>query len=156
MAEIKLLKHAKGAPGLRFLGLGPNLLPRRGVAQLKHLLNKHAFWAKGRSDNQLRLLLARSSAVVSLWNKSRMIGFGRATSDGIFRAVLWDVIVPEDLQGQGIGRAVVETLLKSKSIISVERVYLMTTNSSQFYNQFDFHPVNKQVVLLREQKISFQ
>ena len=93
MSRIKLVTHAPGAPGLRFFGLGPNLMPMKGIYKLQHLLENHSFWAKGRSISNLKKLLGQSTVVVSLWRNKRMIGFGRATSDGIYRAVLWDIVV---------------------------------------------------------------
>ena len=45
MARIRLVEHAPGAPGLRWLGLGPHLKPTRGLLKLRRLLDKHAFWA---------------------------------------------------------------------------------------------------------------
>ena len=107
MSRMRLIKHAQGAPGLRILGLGPNLLPSKGLLKLQNLLNKHAFWAKNRSLKDLQKLLAGSTAIISLWSGKRMIGFGRATSDGIYRAVLWDVVVADDLQGQGLGLSLI-------------------------------------------------
>ncbi len=148
MVAIRLIQHKKGAPGLRWLGLGPDLIPCRGLLKLKSLLEKHAFWAKGRTKKQLRRLLAGSSVVVSLWHGKRMVGFGRATSDGIYRAVLWDIVVADDLQGQGLGSKVVEALLKAREVSGVERVYLMTSNSASFYNQLGFRNVGHQQLLL--------
>ena len=103
MQKLKLLKHAPGAPGLRLFGLGPNLLPSQGLSKLRNLLNNHAFWARNRNFKSLRKLLYGSTAVVTLWQKQRLVGFGRATSDQIYRAVLWDIVVADDLQGKGLG-----------------------------------------------------
>lgn len=150
MAEIKLVIHAKGAPGLRLLGLGPNFMPRKGLLKLQQLLNKHAFWAKGRSERKLRRLLAGSTVVVSLWHNQEMIGFGRATSDGICRAVLWDVVVNGNLQGQGLGTKVVEALISTPSIKNAERIYLMTTNRSDFYLQLGFKNEGCQTLLVQK------
>ena len=152
MAGIRLIQHAPGAPGLRLLGLGPGLKPTRGLLKLQRLLNKHAFWAQGRSTASLRKILAGSTVVVSLWRSKRLLGFGRATSDGICRAVLWDVVVAGDLQGHGIGRQVIEALLAAPGISNVERVYLMTTNSTGFYEQLGFKSsTNQQLLLLKRQ-----
>ena len=151
MAQIRLVEHASGAPGVRWFGLGPDLKPSRSLLKLENLLDKHAFWAKGRSHRQLREMLAGSRVVISLWRGKRMIGFGRATSDGICRAVLWDVVVAGDLQGCGLGRQVVEALLTSSAIRDVERVYLMTTNSSDFYHQLGFRNVDNQHLLIKKQ-----
>ena len=151
MARIRLVQHAPGAPGLRFLGLGPGLSPTRGLLKLRLLFKKHAFWAETRTRNDLKAMLAGSTVVVSLWRGKRMVGFGRATSDGIHRAVLWDVVVAGDLQGRGLGRRVVEALLSAKAIRNAERVYLMTTNSSGFYQQLGFEPASPQQLLIRKQ-----
>jgi|TARA_B100001964_G_C14055395_1_gene518940 N-acetylglutamate synthase-like GNAT family acetyltransferase len=121
---------------------------------LQRLFNKHAFWARGRSIAQLRRLLAGSTVVITLWRDKRMIGFGRATSDGICRAVLWDVVVVGDLQGCGLGRQVVEALLTAPTIKSVERVYLMTTKSTDFYKQLGFQKTKKQKLLCLEQVLN--
>ena len=150
MAAIRLIQHAPGAPGLRWFGLGPGLRPTRGLLKLQRLFNKHAFWASGRSIAQLRRLLAGSTVVITLWRDKRMVGFGRATSDGIYRAVLWDVVVAGDLQGCGLGRQVVEALLNAPSISTVERVYLMTTKSTDFYKQLGFQKTKKQKLLCLE------
>ena len=151
MARIHLVEHAPGAPGLRLMGMGANLRPTRGLLKLWLLLNKHAFWAQGRSRQQLREMLKGSQVVVSLWRGKRMVGFGRASSDGIYRAVLWDVVVAGDLQGRGLGRRVVEALLASPRLREVERVYLMTTNSNGFYEQTGFSSVSSQHLLIRKQ-----
>ena len=150
MTKIKLIEHAPGAPGLRLFGLGPGLRPNQGLIKLKKLLNNHAFWAKGRSKSQLKSILKGSTVIVSLWIKNRMVGFGRATSDGISRAVLWDIVVAGDLQGQGLGKLVLQKILEAKALKKVERVYLMTTNSSIFYTQNGFKEVNNQKLMLRE------
>ena len=53
MKEISLIKHTKGAFGLRFFGLGPNLQPTNGLKKLQKLLDNNAFWAKNRTINDL-------------------------------------------------------------------------------------------------------
>ncbi|MEX0589437.1 MAG: GNAT family N-acetyltransferase [Cyanobium sp.] len=149
MAAVRLLIHAPGAPGMRWFGLGPGLRPTRGLWKLQRLLNQHTFWAKERSHAQLRRMLRGSAAVVSLWRGKRLVGFGRASSDGVFRAVLWDVVIPEDLQGQGLGRQLVEALLQAPALRGAERTYLMTTNSASFYRQLGFQEAAPQELLVK-------
>ena len=38
MEEVSLIKHAKGALGLRVFGLGPNLKPTNGLIKLQNYL----------------------------------------------------------------------------------------------------------------------
>ena len=148
MDPIRLVHHAPGAPGLRCLGLGPNFTPARALLKLQRLFDRHAFWARGRSYTQLRRLLAGSDAVVSVWRGKRLVGFGRATSDGFSRAVLWDIVVAGDLQGHGLGRRVLEELLHAPAVVGVERVYLMTTKSAGFYGQLGFHTADPQQLMV--------
>ena len=151
MTRYRLVEHASGAPGLRWFGMGPDLRPTRGLLKLQRLFDKHAFWAQQRNQRQLKRMLAGSTVVVSLWRGKRLMGFGRATSDGIHRAVLWDVVVAGDLQGRGLGRRVVEALLSTRSIRGAERIYLMTTNSVGFYQQLGFEKAEPQQLLIRKQ-----
>tara|TARA_Y100001968_G_scaffold162613_1_gene148730 strand:+ start:274 stop:738 length:465 start_codon:yes stop_codon:yes gene_type:complete len=148
MNGISLVKHAPTAPGLRLLGIGPRLKPTNGLLKLQSFLNENAFWAKGRNKQQLCQMLFNSTVVVSLWHRNQLIGFGRATSDHVFRAVLWDVVVASDRQGLGFGKLIIEAILTNKKIKSVERIYLLTTNSSEFYKQFGFTLNNKQSLLI--------
>ena len=136
MTPIRLVVHAPGAPGLRCCGLGPDLLPSRALLKLQRLFDRHAFWARGRSMAQLRRLLAGSDAVVSLWRGKRLVGFGRASSDGFSRAVLWDIVVAGDLRGHGLGRRVIEELLHAPPVVGVERVYLIVLRFDSGPNLF--------------------
>jgi len=143
---ITLLLHGPGAWRLR--------LKRGGIQQLQNLLDRHSFWAQGRHPSALKRMLAGSQASVSAWQGGELIGFGRATSDGLYRAVLWDVVVAESHQGQGLGRRLVETLLQSPALQAVERTYLMTTNSAGFYGQLGFEPMGNQQLMLRKSRKS--
>jgi N-acetylglutamate synthase-like GNAT family acetyltransferase len=122
---------------------------RLRLEALRQLLDQHSFWACGRSRRQLLQMLNGSTAVVSIWQKGSLIGFGRATSDGVYRAVLWDVVVAGDWQGQGLGRRIVTALLQSHGVREAERVYLMTTNSDGFYRRLGFHDSHGQQLLVR-------
>ena len=150
MAQIKLIKHLPGAPGLRFFGLGPNLLPCRGLIRLQQFLNKNTFWAKNREINNLKKCLAHSDVIVSLWRGKEMIGFGRALTDGVYRGVLWDIVIDERLQGKGYGKIIVKALLDSKEMKRVKKIYLMTTNKKDFYCQLDFQEVDSQDLLIKK------
>ena len=150
MEEISLINHSKGALGLRFLGLGPNLKPTNGLSKLQKLLNNNAFWAKNRSINDLKKCLANSDVVISLWFGDEIIGFGRALTDGIYRGILWDIVIDHNHQSKGLGRLIVENLLSSKKIKNTKKIYLMTTNKKLFYSQFDLKEVTSQDLLIRE------
>ena len=148
--HISLIKHSKGAIGLRFLGLGPNLKPTNGLNKLQGLLDRNAFWAKSRTIDDLKKCLANSDVIVSLWVSNEIVGFGRALTDGIYRGVLWDIVIDQNYQGKGFGTLIVNNLLSSKKIKNTKKLYLMTTNKKLFYSQFEFKEVTSQSLLIRE------
>ena len=114
------------------------------MEQLRDLFESSSFWAQGRNGNDLRRMLAGSQAAVTAWNQLRLVGFGRATSDGVYRTVLWDVVVTQEHQGLGLGRRIVKALLEAPPLVASERIYLMTTNSSGFYERLGFQTVESQ------------
>ncbi len=150
MKDILLIKHSKGAFGLRFLGLGPHLKPVKGLFKLQQFFNRNAFWAKNRTLNDLKKCLANSDVIISIWSDGEIVGFGRALSDGVYRGVLWDIIIDENHQGNGYGKLIVKSLLNSKKIKNTKKIYLMTTNKKLFYSQMDFKEVITQNLLIRE------
>ena len=150
MKKISLVNHSKGALGLRLFGLGPNLKPTNGLIKLQKLLNNNTFWAKNRTIDDLKKCLANSDVVISLWVGKEIVGFGRALTDGIYRGVLWDVVIDQNQQGKGYGKLIVKNLLCNKKIRNTKKIYLMTTNKKLFYSQLDFKEVISQDLLIRE------
>ena len=150
MEPVFLVKHSKGALGLRLFGLGPNLKPTKGLFKLQQFLHRNAFWAKDRTINNLRKCLANSDVIISIWLDNEPVGFGRALSDGIYRGVLWDIVIDQNHQGKGYGKSIVKNILESKQIKNTKKIYLMTTNKKLFYSQLDFKEVSSQRLLVRE------
>ena len=122
--------------------------------QLQELFNLAAFWAKGRSIEDLSIAIANSDPVISICDGEHLIGFARATSDGIYRATIWDVVIHPDYRGTGLGRKLVETVLSHPRVRRVERVYLMTTHQQEFYQKIGFQSnVSTTMVLYHQPNI---
>lgn len=125
------------------------------LAQLQDLFQVTAFWAQDRRLEDWKIALANSKPVVTAWDNDRLIGFARATSDGIYRATIWDVVIHPDYQGAGLGRKLVETVLMHPHVNRVERVYLMTTHQQSFYERIGFE-VNASTTMVLFNKPVFQ
>ncbi|ERN39980.1 N-acetylglutamate synthase [Rubidibacter lacunae KORDI 51-2] len=108
------------------------------LPQLQALFETCAFWARDRHCDDLSVALDNSDPVISIWDGDRLIGFSRATSDCVYRATIWDVIVHPDYRGAGLGGKLVETVLAHPRLNRVERVYLMTTHQQRFYDRIGF------------------
>ena len=153
MDDLILVQHTQGAPGLRLFGIGPGFLPLKGVSQLTNLFNKNTSWANNRSRKQIKKMLSNSKVIVSVWHKKNLIGFGRATTDEIFRAVLWDIVVDKKYENHGIGSTIISSIIKNKYISKVEKVYLMTTHRKDFYLKMNFRiETDQKLMILKNQK----
>lgn len=108
------------------------------LEQLQSLFQQAAFWAKERSIADMELAISNSNPVITVWDCQTLIGFARATSDGIYRAAIWDVVISPKYQGVGLGRKLVETVLSHPLVNKVERVYLTTTHQQKFYERIGF------------------
>lgn len=108
------------------------------MSQLQSLLAISAFWASQRTQDDLATAIQHSEPVVTAWTGEQLVGFARATSDQVYRAVLWDVVIHPDYRGRGLGRTLVETVLSHPSVNQVERVYLMTSSQQGFYERLGF------------------
>jgi len=108
------------------------------LPQLQALFKTCAFWAQDRTCEHLAIAIENSNPVISVWDGDRLIGFARATSDCVYRATIWDVIVDPSYRGAGLGSKLVETVLAHPRLSHVERVYLMTTHQQKFYDRIGF------------------
>lgn len=136
-AAVRIVRHGR---------LPVLLMLRTGMIQ--RLFDENSSWARQRPHAALVRMLLGSCCVVSAWRGNRLVGFGRATSDGVFRAVLWDVVIAADFQGQGLGRTIVQDLIRNPAVAAAERIYLMTTNSSGFYERLGFQQNHKQKLMV--------
>lgn len=114
------------------------ILSSAHLDQLIDLFQKAAFWASDRTAEGMATAIAHSHPVVTAWDGETLIGFARATSDGVYRATIWDVVIHPDYQGAGLGRKLVQTVLSHPLMSRIERVYLMTTHQQAFYERIGF------------------
>jgi N-acetylglutamate synthase-like GNAT family acetyltransferase len=126
---------------------------RVDLSQLQELFEIAAFWARDRRREDLEIAIANSDPVITAWDDHRLMGFARATSDGIYRATIWDVVIHSDYQGAGLGRKLVQTVLSHPKMCRVERVYLMTTHQQPFYQKIGFEPNTSTTMVLYNRSV---
>lgn len=122
------------SPPLTLSALKDDLL----AVEIQNLFDAGAFWAQGRQIEDIERMVQLSNPVMSARIENHLVGFARATGDGVYRAVIWDVVVDPAYQGRGIGRHLVEALIAHPLLNTVERVYLMTTFKQGFYEKLGF------------------
>ncbi|PLX41344.1 MAG: GNAT family N-acetyltransferase [Deltaproteobacteria bacterium] len=60
-----------------------------------------------------KIAFEASYAKVFLFSKGRLAGFGRALSDGVHEAAIYDVALRPEYQGSGGGRLIIENLINA-------------------------------------------
>ncbi|KAL1213846.1 GCN5-related N-acetyltransferase 2 [Cardamine amara subsp. amara] len=71
--------------------------------------------------------------------KKKLIGMARATSDHAFNATIWDVLVDPEYQGQGLGKALVEKLVRALLQRDIANISLFADSQVvDFYQNLGF------------------
>lgn len=83
--------------------------------------------------------LNNSWYMLNAYDESELIGSGRVLSDGVFHALLCDLIVLPEYQGQGLGSAILKQLLKRCEEHQIVMVQLFAASGkTSFYHSFGF------------------
>lgn len=77
-----------------------------------------------------------SYCTVFAYSDGKMIGFGRAISDGAYQAAIYDCAVLDEYQGHGIGKIIVKELLKKLKGINV--ILYAAPGKEGFYKKLGF------------------
>ncbi len=91
---------------------------------------------KKREPEQLEIAFRNSMLKVFAFQGEKLIGAGRALSDGVWRAAIYDVAVFPEYQGRGIGSMIVRHLIDSAKV-DVIMLYA-APGKSEFYERFGF------------------
>ena len=96
-------------------------------------------WHSAKYPERLALALSNSSRVVSAWDGQRLVGLIRGQDDGCWQACIDCLLVSPAYQGQGVGSALLNTLIKEYAdFLSVDVVPEEKKNVA-FYEKFGFH-----------------
>lgn len=101
-------------------------------------LLQHAPWARGRTVEEIRIMLENTDYHFSAWDGKRLVGFARVLTDRIYRATLWDVVVHPDYQKRGVGEELMNRVLSHSVLSRVEKFWLNTRDKFGFYEKFGF------------------
>ena len=84
----------------------------------------------------LRKAFKNSFAVIFVFEGERLVGMGRAISDGFYQAALYDIAVDPEYQGKGLGRTITSKLCDK---LSGCNIILYTVRGTEvFYEKLHF------------------
>jgi predicted GNAT family N-acyltransferase len=109
------------------------------VLQL-HQLYLQQWWSNTRTLEEVEAVLIGSSITLGMVDdENNLIGFTRVLTDGIFKALMFDVIVNEQYRGYKIGSQLVEYVKHHISVRRVKHIELYCLPELQtYYQQFGF------------------
>ena len=97
------------------------------------------------TQQDLENAIKNSWYVSSIYNSDELIGFGRVISDGVHHALIVDLIIHPDYQGQGLGSKMLDRLVTKCNNSKIRDIQLFAAKDKfRFYEKFGFEkrPVN--------------
>lgn len=95
------------------------------------------YWAKNISLERLKKSLIHS-VCYGLYKHNKQLGFARVVTDFSQEAILCDVFIDDEHQGEGLGKILLQMTLESPITKDCFRWILLTKDAHSFYEQFGF------------------
>jgi ribosomal protein S18 acetylase RimI-like enzyme len=97
----------------------------------------------------------RNSAIRCFaYHEERLVGAGRAISDGIWRAAIFDVVVLPQFQGKGIGTRITRYLIEAANV-DVVMLYA-APGKEAFYKKLGFHKMKTAMAIMPDPELRRQ
>jgi len=121
------------------------------INQITTLYRSEGWWKQeGDNPGMVRLIVAGSHCFLVAHQGARIIGMGRAVSDGASDAYLQDVTVMDSFRGKGIGTRIVETLIGRLERDGIQWIGLIAEKGSHpFYERLGFSVMKNALPMLR-------
>jgi GNAT superfamily N-acetyltransferase len=123
----------------------PEIEIREGVAadRLTELMELFAseWWTASRTPGDVTAMLAASDLVLALHQRSTggLVGFARVLTDGVYLAVVLDVIVASEVRGSGAGRMLLDAVVGHPRLAGVRSMELVCQPELvPFYRRWGF------------------
>lgn len=89
-----------------------------------------------------------SHTTVFVYFGDRLIGFGRAISDGVYQAAIYDVAVIPEFQKKGIGSTIIKNILHRLSSCNV--ILYASPGKEEFYRALGLRKMRTGMALFRK------
>jgi len=112
-----------------------------------HALFEKVGWGN-RTVSRLKRAFEQSGIVRFAFEDGELVGVGRVLTDGEFYATLYDIVVPPEQQGKGIGRDIVLSMLED--IEGLNWILLTSTPGNEpFYHRLGFRKQKTAMMYLK-------
>jgi GNAT superfamily N-acetyltransferase len=101
---------------------------------------KGCYWAR-EIPREIFVCSIKNSLCFGLYTRGTQIGFARVISDFATHAYLGDVFVLDSFRGLGLGKWLMECVLRDPRLRGLRRWSLVTRDAHGLYSQFGFMPL---------------
>lgn len=105
-------------------------------AILDYLVNQ-SYWANKRTNEQMEIII-NNSLCFGVYKNEKQIGFARVVTDYATFAYLGDVYILPDLQGNGLGKWLMEVISDHPHLQGFRRWVLATRDAHGLYEKYGF------------------
>lgn len=102
-----------------------------------HFLSSLSYWAKD-IPREVVVKSLDNSLCFGLFQGNKQIGFGRVVTDYATFAYLADVFVIEEYRKKGLGKWLIECIVKHPQLQGLRRWMLATADAQDLYHQYGF------------------
>lgn len=109
--------------------------------QTEQLMNlyEQCWWAENRNIQDVKHMLANSLVIGVLTPGNDLIGFARILTDGVYKALILDVVVDEKYRGKGIGAVLFNAIVSNPKAMQVKHLELYCKDEMiPFYEKWGF------------------
>jgi GNAT superfamily N-acetyltransferase len=107
-----------------------------------HNFLRKSYWASKRSEEVIRRSIDHSLPF-GIFAGQRQIAFARAITDYATFAWIADVFVDDDFRGKGLGKWLIDSMLRHPELQGMRRWVLATKDAHSLYATFGFNLLNK-------------
>jgi ribosomal protein S18 acetylase RimI-like enzyme len=94
-----------------------------------------------------RKAFENSHTTIFIYHGDRLVGFGRAISDGLYQAAVYDVAVVPEFQKKGIGTTIIQNILDRVSQCNV--ILYSALGKEEFYKKLGLRKMKTGMALFR-------
>ncbi|MBV4521130.1 GNAT family N-acetyltransferase [Pseudomonas sp. SWRI74] len=99
------------------------------------------WWTKGRIKADVEKLVQSSGPLFAFIDpqNDELVAFARAMTDGVYKAMIFDIIVKETWRGTGLGGVLMKTVLNDPALVDIKHRELYCLDDMvPFYEKWGF------------------
>jgi N-acetylglutamate synthase-like GNAT family acetyltransferase len=112
------------------------------TALIHDFLSNRSYWAKGISRERVEKAL-QNALCFGVFEGKNQVGYARVITDYTTFGWVCDVFILENHRGQGLSKALIQTITEHPEMKTLKRLLLATADAHGLYAQYGFNLLEK-------------